>query len=397
VPRSTEPPDTNAVISRPRAAPDGEGYRRIVYVIDTLTTGGTERHLVRLASGMLRAGGWDVAVYCLSRRGGFLAAMNAAGVEVVGPDEPFQKDPRAIGKSIRQLTRYLRIKAPGIVHCYLPTSGLIGSVAARLASVPLVVTTRRSVHAYSGPSLWRYRATGRLTDRLSDAVIAVCEAARLQALKEGTPAAKLFTVYNALTALPEGMPEAPQLSGNPIIGAVGGMIAYKGHRDLIEAMPAILAKLPKAHLALVGDGPERRNLEALAGALGLNGYISFQGESHSVASLLRQFDVFVMPSLLEGMPNALMEAMGAGIACIGTRVGGIPELIDDGTSGLLVSPRAPHEIAHAVIRLAGDPALRSRLAAQARSSVHNRFGDPDREVADTKAVYRHLIETSGSR
>jgi glycosyltransferase involved in cell wall biosynthesis len=168
------------------------------------------------------------------------------------------------------------------------------------------------------------------------------------------------------------------------IVAVGRLAPMKGFGVLLEA----LADVDGARLTLVGDGPERAALEATARRLGLDGRVSFTGAlgAGEVTELLREADVFCLPSFAEGVPVVLMEAMAARVPVVTTAVMGIPELVADGRTGLLVPPGRPHELAAALRQLAGDPAARTRMGEAGRAAIEARF-DVDRSAAELARLF----------
>lgn len=152
----------------------------------------------------------------------------------------------------------------------------------------------------------------------------------------------------------------------------------------------IAAVESSARLVMVGDGPLRPTLEARARDLGLNGAVRFLGAVPRAASFLPHFDVFVLSSVWEGMSNSLLEAMAAGRPVVATRVGGNPEVVVDGETGLLVPPRDPRALADAVLRLLGDPALAGRLGEAARRRVESQF-TLEQMVSRMQELYDQLL------
>jgi glycosyltransferase involved in cell wall biosynthesis len=227
-------------------------------------------------------------------------------------------------------------------------------------------------------------------DRCSDAVIAVCEAARQQAIAEGTPAEKIETIYNSVEAQPAPDRSTRLFAGSPVIGTVGRMDSYKGQAYLIGALPVVLIEFPDARFVLIGDGPERECLQSSAERLGVGDRVSFLGTRSDVSVLMSQLDLFVLPSLLEGFPNAVLEAMAARLPIVATRVGGVPELIEDGRTGLLVEPGSAQALAEAIIRIWTDHDLRRGCATAAHEAVRTKYC-PQREAEDTEAVYLRLL------
>jgi colanic acid/amylovoran biosynthesis glycosyltransferase len=179
---------------------------------------------------------------------------------------------------------------------------------------------------------------------------------------------------------------------------VGRLAVVKGHAILLEALDLLCRQGRNVRLRLVGDGPERVNLERAVAARGLSPYVSFTGSlaQDKVLELYRAADLFVLPSFGEGIPVVLMEAMAMEIPCIATRVDGVPELIRDGVNGILVPPADPEALAEAIARLIDDPALRRRLGIAAREEVLATY-NLDRNTAVLLENFRHYLADSTSK
>jgi glycosyltransferase involved in cell wall biosynthesis len=167
---------------------------------------------------------------------------------------------------------------------------------------------------------------------------------------------------------------------------VANLRAEKGHDVLIDAAVEVLRRMPAAHFDLVGAGPLLSSLRARAAARGVSGAFSFLGHQDDVAARLGEADMFALPSRSEAFPNAVLEAMAAGLPIVATNVGGIPELIEDGRTGLLVPPEDPMALADRLCRLMADPSLGARLGAAARADVDGRYSF-DRMVRGFEQVY----------
>jgi glycosyltransferase involved in cell wall biosynthesis len=155
-------------------------------------------------------------------------------------------------------------------------------------------------------------------------------------------------------------------------------------------MCEIKAMIPQARLLLVGDGPDRENLEGLSRSLGLEGIVVFAGQRRDIARLLAMADLFVFPSVYEGFGIALVEAMAMGKPVVASRVEGILEIVTHEVSGLLIEPHSPQEIVNAVIRLHRDSSLRERLGEQARKTSLERFG-VKAGISRLEAIYMSLV------
>jgi glycosyltransferase involved in cell wall biosynthesis len=211
------------------------------------------------------------------------------------------------------------------------------------------------------------------------------------------PADKLVLIYNGVE-LPEKPLTSPQearvaLNLPPdglVIGTVSRLDPVKGVAFLVHAF----SKVDRAHLVVIGDGPERAALESLAGGLGVAGRVHWVGHRRNVPHLLPAFDLFVQPSLHEGLPNTILEAMAAGLPVVATAVGGTPEVVVDGVTGLLVPPRDPDALAQAIVRLLYTPDLRCRMGQAGRERVAQYF-TVERMVEQTERLYERLLVEKG--
>ena len=230
-----------------------------------------------------------------------------------------------------------------------------------------------------------------------DGYVAISRAVMAVLLAAGVPASRIRIVHSGVPP-PAVPPDARRElrrelkigEGAPVLGLVASLSDHKGHRYLLEAMPAVISAFPLAVLLLVGDGELREDLEARAEALGLaGGAVRFLGHRSDVPRILGALDLFVMSSHLEGLCTSIIDAMLAGVPVVATRAGGIPELVDDGATGLLADVRSPESLASQMIRALADSGLRSRLAANAEEVARRRL-TADAMVDGTLAAYREL-------
>jgi glycosyltransferase involved in cell wall biosynthesis len=177
-----------------------------------------------------------------------------------------------------------------------------------------------------------------------------------------------------------------------IILNVGGMSPVKGQKYLIEAIPEILAKDQNVQFIFVGDGEERKALEALVNACELTPYVLFTGmlKASEIPLWLHSADIFVLPSLSEGNPNVLLEAMACGLPIIATSVGGVPDMVRDEQEGLLVPPKSPQALAGRIITLIRDKALRDKLGQNGLKTVQDNYGTWEKQSAKLKIIYENL-------
>ena len=181
----------------------------------------------------------------------------------------------------------------------------------------------------------------------------------------------------------------------PVIGHVGHFADHKGHRYLVEAVPAILRRFPDIKVVLVGEGELRSEVEAQVNRLGIVKSVIFTGFRTDISSILASFDLFVLPSHLEGLCTSVMDAMAVGLPVVATRTGGVPEVVEDGETGLLVPPRDPDALADGVLRMLNDPGLRYRMGQAGRRRVLDHFS-ADAMVEGTENIYYEILKKKGA-
>jgi glycosyltransferase involved in cell wall biosynthesis len=287
--------------------------------------------------------------------------------------------------SLRAHARALRGITPDIVHANLssPWSCQYAIASAGLLRRPRVVAVYQLVvPPVSKRQWWAKRLTLGAVDRhvgVGDQVSREVE--MVVGLQQGT----VQTIHNGVPDDPQ--PVLPRPGEGPLIGAIARMEHQKGYDTLIRALEAI----PDATLVLVGDGSERAQLEELARSLSLLERIVWVGWSQDARGYLSSFDVFALPSRFEGFPLALAEAMLARAAVVASDVGSVPELVQDGKTGLLVPPDDPALLAIAIRRLLDDPDLRRKLGENARAHVLSRF-TADHMTRSFESLYRALLD-----
>ena len=324
---------------------------RILYVVGNFVAGGAERHLIELWKRIDRER-FEVVVACFRREGAFLAEAESLG----WPVRELAVGRRIYGAAglagLARLVHLVRDVRPQVIHGYLFGPNLFAVLAGRLAGVPAVVVAKRNLDAFETR---RQVLAQRLAHRLATQVTAVSEAVADSVVALGVPRARITVIPNGVDAArfvpPAPVEEARRALGadaSPLVGSVGCLAARKDYGTLLEALRLLGDRGLAFRAALVGDGPDRDALEARATALGLAGRVRFLGERDDIERLLPGMDVFVLSSREEGIPNALLEAMAAGRACVATAVGGTPEVLRDGETGWLVPPGEPGALADAL-------------------------------------------------
>jgi glycosyltransferase involved in cell wall biosynthesis len=364
---------------------------RVVHVINSLGLGGAERFAHDLIT-KLDSSLFQVHVVCLYRAGVLAESLQALGV----PVQVLELERQVRPKNWLVVYQVLKRLAPNLVHAHLPESCWYALPSARLAGVPVRIGHLQNVHAY-----WRLklRLFDRTTSIFANKALACSEAVRHFYENEiYYPAAKLEVIYNSVNIdrfqdLP-GRCEARDLLGLPqdasILICIASLEEQKGHRYLIQAMPRVQAAFPQAQLLLVGDGSLRQTLQKYVADKGLGPTVHFMGRRNDIPTLLAAGDLFVLPSLWEGLGLVLAEAGATGLPAVATHVDGIPEIIRDGVTGLLVPPANSELLAEAIIAVLHDRPRRLKMGKQARALVKEQFSM--NKVADRmEGLYLSLL------
>lgn len=372
----------------------------VAYVIPRMSIGGAQTHLLHVLRRLDRRR-FSPLLCCLATdrdNAHLLDRVRELRVPILDANLPDRANSLVRPRSAVQMARIareFRRRRVQIVHSYLFHANWFGTLAGRLAGVPVVIVSKRSMDVYTRR---RERWACRLVNRLAHCVTAVAEAVREHVHREeGCPLDKMVVIPNGVdaeqfrgAAVPT-VDEFPGMAGDgKVVGTITRLVWKRGHEELIEAAALVARGEPAARLVIVGDGPLRPALERRAKERGLNGTVRFLGAVPRAARLLPHFDVFVLSSVWEGMSNGLLEAMAAGRPVVATRVGGNPEVIVDGESGLLVPPRDPQAMADAVLRLLRDPELARRMGAAASRRVEAEFTLP-RMVGRLERLYDELL------
>ncbi len=366
------------------------GARRVLYVVHAVYAGGAEEYIARLVEGLPPAWEPSIAASDAGVREWFGARLREVRVAIV-PCEP----PRwAAPWTWAPFTRVLRAASPDIVHLNAPSTYDSGLEAAGWWARRAGARVVRTDHLASLPPSRRRTWTTRAAMPAVDRVLTVCDANRAALEARGVPAAKIVVVPNG-TPLSAPADEAARAAVRARDGiapdatwvvCVGALEARKDPASLIEAVARGRAAGAPLVLTLVGEGPLAGALRARAAARGVADAVTLAGRRGDVQALLDACDIFVFSSRREGQPFAVLEAMAAGRAVVATAVDGIPEALDGGRCGILVSPGDVDAVARALAELAADPARRAALGAAARERVAARFTQ-EAMVRATVAVY----------
>ena len=367
---------------------------RVLFLAHAFAVGGAEEMVLNLVRHLPPH--YEPAVLCIHEAG-------PIGLEIQQTGVPFKvlglKPGLLRPFDVLRLQDFLYQCQPDIVHTFLLTGSLYGRFAAMMARVPVVIGTEVNVYERKRP--WHVQAE-RWLMRGTDAVIASAESVREFYIKQiNADPAKVEVIYNAVdwsrletTISREDMRRAMDVPvEGPLLGIIARLTEQKGHRVLLDAL-AQRPDLSRAHLVIVGDGPLSAALQRQAAGLGIADRVRFLGARRDLGNLLSAIDVFVMPSFWEGLPLAMVLAMGAGLPVVATRVAGIPEVVQDGVNGLLVSPGESGELGAAMSRVVNDDTTRVLLGQAARAFVRPRFG-VDGYVNAITGLYDRLLAAKG--
>jgi glycosyltransferase involved in cell wall biosynthesis len=347
---------------------------RVLHLLTTMPVGGAEDLVAAIVRG-LDAKRFEVAVATLGPPGPVGAELRAQGYEVIslGLDIKHTAGLRVVA-AVRRL---LKARRPDLLHTHLYHPNLYGRLAALGLGLPGVVAAVHNSYprVKFHRRLWNF-LLARASDRVLVGSLQVWGDVRRY---DGVPASRLLLMPYGIpldeldTPLSREAARARLGVSGLVVGAVGRLEEQKGHTYLLAALPQVLREVPDLTVLLVGDGRLREELRRQAADLGLLDRVRFLGTRRDLPEIFRALDLFVQPSLWEGLPLALLKAMGAGLPVLATRVSGSRDVIRDGVSGRLVAPADPEALAGALLDLARRPEERRRLGDAARHTVAENY------------------------
>jgi len=365
--RTNQPPSLDAQPDR---------RRRIVHVTFGLDVGGQEKLLVEFARRADR-GRFDLQFVSLGSRGVLADEIEELGWPVTALGLPNGLRPSLVVKLARTFRRW----RPDVVHTHDDRALFYAGPAAWVTRVPLVVNTRHGRNFHFTP---RQVAVGRRLARLVDRYVSVSDDARTLCVAEGIAPSRLRTILNGIDTGRFRF-GGPDPSG-PVV-TVARLSPEKDVANLVRATAIAAERVPELRVEVAGGGPCLADLNRLAVELGASDHIAFLGEVREIPALLARARIFVLPSRSEGIPLTVLEAMACGLPVVATRVGGLPEVVDEGVTGLLVPTADPAALARAIIKIWNDPDRGDRLGRAGRQRAEERF-DVRRMVAQYENLYR---------
>lgn len=353
-----------------------------------MSIGGMERVIADLCR-YVDPGRFRFTVCCLSVRGPLADEVEQHGVPVL-----FCENQSRLGKYLRgfELASVLRDRRVDILHTHNTTAFIDGMIGARLAGVPVTIHTD---HCKNYPIERRWMLAEHLASRFVDKLVAVSHHTRDELARfEKIPADKLAVIHNGISPAPVPDEHAVALRrefglrpDQFVAGTVGRLEPQKGLDLLLSAVPLVAARCPDARFVVVGGGSLESALKDQARSLGIEQRVIFTGWRPDAVALMQMFDCFVQCSNFEGLPMVLLEAMARGKPIVASAVGGVPEVVEQGVTGLTIHSRNPAELSGALIRLAADPELAARFGERARERHSERF-----TVQAMASAYQQLYE-----
>ena len=354
--------------------------------IDTARTWRGGQNQVLLTVNGLREIGHRAAL--VAHPDGELRRRAAEGLELIPLAPRSEVDLSAAWR----LSRVIKRLRPAVVHAHDAHGVAMASLALSMggdASPVLVASRRVDFHLRNNSfSRWKHRQVDRF--------ICASEAIRQMLVADGVPADRTVTVHEGIDV--EHVKAAPAVNVHeafwlphhaPVVGNVAALVPHKGQRHLIEAAHLVVQQMPDVRFLILGEGELREMLERQVREYRLEKHVLLPGFRTDVLGCMKSFDLFVMSSVTEGLGTALLDAMACGRAIVGTRTGGIPEVVEDGVTGRIVEPRDHEAMAKAILSLLADAPLRARMGDAGLARVEARF-TVERMVAETAAVYERV-------
>jgi glycosyltransferase involved in cell wall biosynthesis len=404
---SADFPKGSSILQNDRVPPSGTPIK-ILRAITRLNIGGPALHAILLTEALNDGVDFSstlVTGTTAQHEGDMLDLARSRSVEpIILPALGREISPLDDLVSLARMVQLIRAEKPDIVHTHMAKAGTVGRLAARICGVPFVVHTYHGhvFHSYFGPLKTRLfltleRALGMATNRIivvgegqrdEIAGYGVAPPRKLVAIRLGLELGQFLHAENQRGELRRELGIAPDV---PLVGIIARLVPIKAHEAFFRAAAIIRQTAPDAQFLIIGDGERRAQLEALVRQLGLTQAVRFLGWRRDMVRIYADLDVVTLTSLNEGSPVALIEALASARPVASTVVGGVPEVVINGETGLTTRPSDPTAFAEAVVRLLKDPALAQQLGAAGRRHVYPRY-DSSRLVDDVRNLYlRELV------
>jgi glycosyltransferase involved in cell wall biosynthesis len=336
---------------------------KIIHLVENLNTGGLEKIVATLAKGINQTK-FETEVWCLVNGGSIADQLIKEGVRVKLLNYKSYRNPL----TFLNLAKRLKKENVQVTHMHGFFASVLGMGASLLAGIcTKIVHVHTSFYTLSFKNI----LLNKWINARATKVIYVSEKSRNLFLQEGYGTLeKSIVIYNGIDYNPCVNQE--QLDA-PIISTVASLYIHKGHDILIKAIPEVLKKIPKAHFWIIGKGPLEATLKRLAKNLNIEENITFWGEKNDINKMLSQSSLFVLPSLREGLPISIIEAMAQSKAVIASEVGGVSEIVEDNVTGLIVDAKNTKQLAEKITILLSDTTLRDKMGKNGRLAYENKF------------------------
>lgn len=375
---------------------------RLLYLVTQPEWGGAQRYVFDLATSLKDEFEITVATGRIEKSRELLDRLEKAGIKT----HVFNNLVREIRlwtdfMAFLEIAMYLNQNNFDIVHCNSSKAGAIGALAANINNIKKIFYTAHGWVFNEPLPFWKkkiYKIIERFTSRSTTNIITLSKIdTEIAALEKIGPMEKFIQIYHGIRP-EEIMPRETAVQeinskfnlnlniDDAIIGCVANFYKTKGLEYLIAAWQDIAEQVPGAKLIIFGNGQLRSKLESQIKKLKIENSVFLPGQLNQAQKYLKAFNIFVLPSVKEGLPYALLEAMAAKIPIIAARVGGIPEMIENNTGGILISPADPDEISASIIRLIKNPKTAERLASNAWQTFNEKFNF-EKMVNQTRALY----------
>jgi len=367
---------------------------RVLYVIDKMVRAGAQRHLRQAVQGLSRPE-FEPSLCCLLETGPLGEELKAAGLPVATLGFRNVVGPRYFAAGLA-LARLASLRRADLIHAYLFAANVVAPLAGLIAGIP-VITSRRDMGFWQKRRhLWANRIGNLLSARITVNSLQVRE---YVLKREKADASRVVLIHNGVDVSSFGAPVERRISPGRriVIGALGNLRPVKGYEHLLRALGELSRRGHDCEVRIGGrtiDPAYERSLRELAAASGLLGRAVFSGEIVSAGDFLRSLDIFALPSLSEGFPNALLEAMALGLPVVATAVGANSEVIRDGVDGFLVAPADAAALSGRLEELIADPVRAAGLGRSGRERAQRKFS-AERMCRKLEELYRQVAKKRG--
>ncbi len=342
---------------------------KLLHIVDCMGVGGLERQVHQIFLRLHNK--YDMTLWCLYEDGYFADEIRRFGVDVRLLPQRNWYNPL----NLLWMAQQMRMMKAQIIHSHGYNTSLLSRIASSIAGMPIHVTHLHSSHWSRDERGKRNILIDKVLSLRTAKIVACSNAVRNYTINEGIAPYRITTIYDSVNLEPfkvntNVVAKRKEFGFKPsdfIVGTVARLVRVKGHEYLLQAIPKVIMKCPNAKLLIVGDGPRRSDLEKHAKQLEIDSHVVFTGTRMDVPEILAIIDLFVLPSSIrEGLSLAIAEAMAAGKPAIGTRIGGIPEIIRDGVTGFILPPKDPNALAERILYFTRHPEVARKFGEAAR-------------------------------